>query len=95
MAFIASVREESGPFPGGRYQKPPKWRTDLLPLCREYADPDPWDLLPDSGVTLLPAPLMRADGSYVCVPLTVMFPLGPNLVALYLGTVSDVSPNET
>lgn len=29
---------------------------------------------------------MRIDGLYVCVPLTVIFPLGPNLVALYLGT---------
>lgn len=95
MAFIASVREESGPFPGDTCQKPPKWRTNPLPLCREYAGPVPWDWLPDSGVTSLPAPLIRIDGSYVCVPFTVMFPLGPNLVALYLGTVSDVFPNET
>jgi hypothetical protein len=82
-------------FLGIPIRKPPRCRTNLLPLCREYAGPVPWYLLPDSGVTLLPAPLIRMDGSYVCVPLTVMFPLGPNLVALYLGAVSDVSPNET
>jgi len=92
VAFIASVREESGPFPGDTHQKPPRWRTSLLPLCREYAGPVSWKLLPESGVTSLPVPLIRTDGSYVCVPLTVMFPLGPNLVALYLGTVNDVSP---
>ena len=69
-------------------KKPLKWRADPIPLCREYARSVPWDLSSDSGVTLLPAPSVRMDGSYVCVPSTVMFPLGPNLVALYLGRLS-------
>ena len=95
MAFIASVREESGPFPGVRIKKPPKRRINLVPLCREYAGPVSWCLSPDSGVTLFPAPSMRTDGSYVYVPLTVMFPLGPNLVALYLEAFSYACQNET
>lgn len=70
--------------------------TNSIPLWIEYTGPAPWRLPPpDSGVTLLPAPSMRTDGSYVRVPLTVMFPLGPNLVALYLEIFSWAGPDET
>ena len=65
-------------------KKPPQRRTNPIPLCTEYVVLIPRRLSPDSGVTLVPAPSMLTDGSYVCVPLTVMFPLGPNFVASYL-----------
>ena len=68
--------------------------ANSIPLCREYAGPGPWHLPADLGVTSLPAPMAWRDGSQVCVPLTVMFSLGPNLVALYLRTLSCVQPRK-